>query len=181
MSINLAIILIFAPSATTLLIHETILLMIHPNGEIMRELIAYAIKNSGKQFQPTGCFIVKGNKIVSRGVSSTQKSHDTTAHAEINAMRKLSKSRKNNNLKGYWIYSTQMPCPMCASAIVWSDAEGIVYGWSGKHGWIDVYFRNFNVRKIINIAKRKKSKIHGPFLQYECMNIRGYGKKLGII
>ncbi|MFH1630714.1 MAG: nucleoside deaminase [Candidatus Aenigmatarchaeota archaeon] len=138
--------------------------MIHPSEKIMRERIAYTKRNSGKQIQPTGCFIIKENKIVSKALSSTQKSHDTTAHAEINAIRKLSKSRRNNSLKGYWIYSTQMPCPMCASAIVWSDAEGIIYGWNGKNGWIDVYFKKFNVRKIINMTKRKKIKVFGTFL-----------------
>ncbi|MBN2421551.1 nucleoside deaminase [Candidatus Woesearchaeota archaeon] len=151
--------------------------MNHPNEKVMRELIEYTAKKAGKQSQATGCFILKGNKIVSKAISSTQKSQDTTAHAEINAMRKLSKSRKNNSLKGYWVYSTQKPCPMCASAIVWSEADGVVYGWEGKKGWVDVYFKSLNLSNVvINSSRLKKVKMIGPFLESECLKIKGYKK-----
>jgi tRNA(Arg) A34 adenosine deaminase TadA len=152
--------------------------MKHPSAKIMKHLIRYTIQNSGKNFQPTGCFIVKGNKVVSRGVSSTMKDNDITAHAELNAMRMLSRKRKNIDMNGYWVYTTQIPCPMCASAMAWSEADGLVYGWNGKNGWINEYFGDMNAIKLIfPKIRRKKIKVFGPFLQKNCMKINGYGKK----
>ncbi len=92
----------------------------------MQELIKYTIKKAGNRLFETGCFIVKGGKIVSKAISHVD--HDITAHDEINAIRKLNKIEKSRSLRGCWIYSTQIPCPMCTAAIVWGGAKGIVWG-----------------------------------------------------
>lgn len=145
--------------------------MKHPDKQIMRDLIEYTIKEAGRSLYETGCFIVKGNKIVSKAISHVN--HDLTAHAEINAIRKLNKARKNKTLKGCWIYSTQMPCPMCTAAIIWGDAEGIVWGWDGRWEWNTL---KIHPKKIIKLSK-SKIKLHGPFLEDECLKIKGYRKQ----
>ena len=147
------------------------IIMEHPNEEIMRKLIDYTIKKAGNRRYETGSFIVKGNKIVAKAISHVD--HDVTAHGEINAIRKLNKARNNYSLKGCWIYSTQIPCPMCTAAIVWGEAEGIVYGWDGRHIWGKL---NINPKTILKTAK-KPIKIFGPFLEDECLKIKGYTKR----
>ena len=146
------------------------MVMEHPNKKIMRELIDYTVKKLG--WQRTGCFIVKGNKIISKAISTIEKDKDPTAHGEMNAIRKICRKQKNYHLKDCWIYSTQIPCPMCTSAIVWAEAKGIVYGWDGRHTRKKL---NVDPRMILKTAK-KKIKIFGPFLEDECLKIRGYGK-----
>lgn len=144
--------------------------MKHPNKKIMGELINYTIKNSKEKCE-TGCFIVKRDKIVCKAISTTK--YDPTAHGEINAISKYCKSKKNYYaLKDCWIYTTQIPCPMCTSAIVLAGAKGIVYGWDGRHTWKEL---KFNPKKILKTTK-KSIKIFGPFLDNDCLKIRGYKK-----
>ena len=145
--------------------------MKHPNEKIMRKLIAYTLKKSGEQ--RTGCFIVKDNKIISKAISTVEKDKDPTAHGEMNAIGKLCKKMKNYHLKDCWNYSTQIPCPMCTSVIVWAEAKGIVYGQDGRHTWRKL---NINPKIILKTAK-KKIDVFGPFLENECLKIKGYKKK----
>lgn len=76
-----------------------------------------------------GAVIVKDNEIVSRAHDMEETQQDCTSHAEINAIKAASK-RLGRNLSGCVIISTHEPCPMCASAIVWSGIEEIAFGYS---------------------------------------------------
>jgi tRNA(Arg) A34 adenosine deaminase TadA len=62
---------------------------------------------------------------------------------------------------------------MCVSALVWAEAKGVVYGWDGRYGWGKL---NIDPRKILKTVK-KPIKIFGPFLEDECLKIKGYRKK----
>lgn len=139
----------------------------------MRELIDYSIKNSKGRNQATGCFIVKGNKIISKAISTVGKDKDPTAHGEINAISKICRKQKNYHLKNCWVYSTQIPCPMCVSAIVWAEAKGIVWGWDGRKTWEKL---NISPERILKTSKNK-IQIFGHFLEKECLKIKGYKLK----
>ena len=52
--------------------------MKHPNEKIIKDLIDYTVKKSGGE--RTGCFIVKGDKIISKAISTVEKYKDPTAH-----------------------------------------------------------------------------------------------------
>jgi tRNA(adenine34) deaminase len=147
--------------------------MKHPNEKIMRELIAWTKKNSKGINDSLGCFVVKGDKIISKGISKVGRYKDPTAHGEMNAIRTICRKQKNYHLKNCWIYSTQIPCPMCTSLIVWSEAKGIVWGWDGMHTWGKL---NINPEVILKTSK-KKIEIYGNFLEDECLKIKGYTKK----
>ncbi|MFT4308683.1 MAG: nucleoside deaminase [Candidatus Woesearchaeota archaeon] len=145
--------------------------MDHPNEQIMRELIEFTVEASGRQ--RTGCFIVKGDEVISRAVSTVEEDQDPTAHGEMNAVRALCRNQKNYHLKDCWVYSTQIPCPMCTSALVWAEAKGVVYGWDGRHTWGKL---DIDPRTILRTAKRP-IQVFGPFLENECLRIDGYEKK----
>ena len=147
--------------------------MKHPNEKIMKELIKYTLKKPN-DYGRTGCFIVKGNKIISKAVSAVEKYKDPTAHAEMNAIKKICRKQKNYHLKNCWIYSTQIPCPMCTSAIVWTEAKGIVWGWDGRHTWSNKLNMNPNI--ILKTAKNK-IEMFGHFLEDECLKIKEYKNK----
>ncbi len=55
-------------------------------------------------------------------------SHDPTAHAEVNAIRKACKAKKNHDLSGCILYTTCYPCPMCLSACIWANIKTVYYG-----------------------------------------------------
>jgi len=147
--------------------------MKHPNEKIMKKLIEYTKKNNRGKDNSSGCFVVKGDKIISRGISTVGIYKDPTAHGEMNAIRKICRKQKNYHLKNCWIYSTQIPCPACASVIVWTEAKGIVWGWDGRHTWGKL---NIEPKIILKTAK-KKIDICGHFLEDECLKIKGYTKK----
>ncbi|WP_333861918.1 nucleoside deaminase [Clostridium sp.] len=67
---------------------------------------------------PVGVVIVKDNSIISRAYNLKETLKDSTAHAEILAIRSASEVVKNWRLKDCSMYVTLEPCPMCAGAIL---------------------------------------------------------------
>lgn len=76
-----------------------------------------------------GAIIVKGSEVITLAHDQDKTNNDPTSHAEMNALRVASLKLKGN-LEGCTIISTHEPCPMCASAIVWSGIRKVVYGYS---------------------------------------------------
>ena len=82
---------------------------------------------------PFGAVLVKGEHIVAQGHNTTKTSSDVSAHAEINVFRSWMQQQGSyslNVLKGYTLYTTGEPCPMCAAACVWAGVSEIVFGAS---------------------------------------------------
>lgn len=101
--------------------------MKHPNKEIMQKAI-----NLAKKKRSVACIIVKDNKIIAQTITTVFTEHQPFRHAEINAIEKACKKLKSFDLSNCWLYTTYEPCPMCASACVWANLKGIVYGASMK-------------------------------------------------
>ena len=86
-----------------------------------------------KEGGPFGAVIVdKEGKIISTGNNKVLKTNDPTAHAEIVAIRNACKKLKTNDLSDYILYSSCEPCPMCLSAIIWSNIKTMYYGCTRK-------------------------------------------------
>ena len=79
---------------------------------------------------PYGAVIVKDNEVVVKGYNTVRRDSDPSAHAEMNVIRSLTAKIKNPSLDGYTIYATGEPCPMCATACVWTGLAEIVIGAS---------------------------------------------------
>jgi tRNA(Arg) A34 adenosine deaminase TadA len=54
--------------------------------------------------------------------------HDPTAHAEVGVIRLATKKLQRTNLKGYTLYTTIHPCPMCMAACLWAALDRVVHG-----------------------------------------------------
>jgi tRNA(adenine34) deaminase len=91
-----------------------------------------ALAEAKKGDSPYGAVIVKDNAVVALAHNTVRRDNDASAHAEINVIRSLTAKIKNPYLEGYSIYTTGEPCPMCATACVWSGLSEIVYGASIK-------------------------------------------------
>jgi len=76
---------------------------------------------------PFGAVIVRDGKVLSKGHNTVLKSHDPTAHAEINAIRDACSQVGEHHLTGAILFSNFEPCPMCLSAIYWADIREIYY------------------------------------------------------
>lgn len=100
----------------------------------MNDLLDIAANEAGEGVEnkdggPFGAVIVDSNgNIISKGHNMVLSSNDPTAHAEVVAIRKACLKLKTHDLSGYTIYSSCEPCPMCLSAIIWSNIKCIYFG-----------------------------------------------------
>ena len=83
--------------------------------------------NEGKG-GPFGAVITRNGKIITVASNTVISSHDASAHAEINAIRKAGKILGKHDLSDCEIYATGYPCPMCLSAIIWANIKKVYYG-----------------------------------------------------
>jgi guanine deaminase len=77
---------------------------------------------------PFGAVVVKDGQVVAAGHNQVLINHDSTAHAEIVAIRKAEKTLATHDLSACEIYTTCYPCPMCLSAILWARIKTVHYG-----------------------------------------------------
>jgi tRNA(adenine34) deaminase len=81
---------------------------------------------------PVGSVIVKDGVVIGKAHNLKETLRDSTAHAEILAIREASKYVGDWRLSGTEMYVTLEPCPMCASAIVQSRISKIYIGTFNK-------------------------------------------------
>ena len=107
-----------------------------------------AIKEAEKAYKknevPVGCVIVKNNKILAKTHNLKENKHSALYHAELIAIKKVSKKLKNWRLIDCEMYITMQPCPMCASAIKQSRIKKIYYGTDNKNNNISNEILNEN-------------------------------------
>ena len=77
---------------------------------------------------PFGAVVVKDGIIIGRGSNRVLGNNDPTAHAEITAIRDACRNINSHDLSNCEIYTTCFPCPMCLSAIIWSNIKKVYYG-----------------------------------------------------
>jgi tRNA(Arg) A34 adenosine deaminase TadA len=95
--------------------------------DFMRLAIQAAWQGLEKGEMPFGACIVGQERIIAVAHNSAKAEMDTTAHAEVQAIREASRRLQRLELTGATIYSTCEPCPMCFTACVWAKLERIVY------------------------------------------------------
>jgi len=90
------------------------------------------LENNYNNGGPFGAVIVKDGVILSSAHNTVIESKDATAHAEINAIRKASQKLNTHDLTGCILYTSAEPCPMCLSAIIWSNIKIVYYANTKK-------------------------------------------------
>ena len=90
---------------------------------------------------PFGACVVKDGKIIGKGSNHVLNDNDPTAHAEIMAIRDACKNIRSYDLSDCEIYTSCFPCPMCLSAIIWSNIKKVYYG-NTKEDAANIGFRD---------------------------------------
>ncbi len=98
---------------------------------------------------PFGACIVKNGKIIGKGSNHVLKNNDPTAHAEIMAIRDACKKIHSYDLSNCELYTSCYPCPMCLSAIIWSNIKKVYYG-NTKEDAANIGFRDDLIYSFIN-------------------------------
>lgn len=105
------------------------------------------ITNAGGPF---GACIVKEGKIIGQGSNNVLINNDPTAHAEVMAIRDACKNIGTYDLSGCELYTSCYPCPMCLSAIIWSNIKMVYYG-NTKEDAASIGFRDDFIYKYISM------------------------------
>ena len=112
------------------------------NHEFMDVAIDLSDDNFEKNYGgPFGAVVVKNGKIIGRGINRVLKNNDPTAHAEIIAIRRACSKLETYDLTGCELYTSCYPCPMCLSAIIWSNIKTVYYA-NTKEDAADIGFRD---------------------------------------
>lgn len=95
--------------------------------EFMLEAIIQAKKSLSEGGIPIGSVLVKNNVIIGRGHNKRVQEQDPILHAEIDCLRNAGRI---GSYKGTVLYSTLMPCYLCAGAVVQFGIEKVIVGES---------------------------------------------------
>jgi creatinine deaminase len=93
----------------------------------MKAAIDEAKKGLSEGGIPIGSVLVKGTKIVGRGHNQRVQKKSQVLHAEIDCLQNAGRIA---SFKGTVLYSTLMPCYLCAGAAVQFDITKVVAGES---------------------------------------------------
>lgn len=88
------------------------------------ELAAANVKEGG---QPFGAVLVKEDKIVAEGVNELHMKYDVSGHAELLAIRRAQEQLQTSELKGFTMYASGCPCPMCLTSMYFVGIEDVYY------------------------------------------------------
>ncbi len=137
----------------------------------MRLAMRKALAGIKKGQAPFGAVIVKQGQVLACAHNTGWGATDSTAHAEINAIRAACRRLKSIDLSGCVIYSTCEPCPMCLSACHWARIKRIVFGCRIQ----DAAQAGFNELKISSARLKKLGRagfvIRGDLLRTECSRL----------
>lgn len=76
---------------------------------------------------PVGAVVVLNDRIIGEGWNQPISAQDSTAHAEIIALRQACQSQQNYRLPGAELFVTLEPCVMCAGALVHARINRLVF------------------------------------------------------
>ena len=65
---------------------------------------------------------------VMRSLNAVARQNDPSAHAELRCVRRACRKLGIFSLRGYTLYTTCEPCPMCMANALWAGLDRVVYG-----------------------------------------------------
>ena len=114
---------------------------------------------------PVGAILVDDEGVaISTGANEREATGDSTAHAEIVAIREASLKRGNWNLEDLTLVVTLEPCVMCAGAIRAARIKRVVFG-----AWDELAGASGSVYDILRDPRLGKPvEVIGGVLEQEC-------------
>ncbi len=139
----------------------------------MEEALKEAYKAYEKKETPIGAVIVKNGEIIARAHNQTEELNDSTAHAEILAIRQASEKLGGWRLIDCDLYVTMEPCIMCSGAIVNSRIKKLIIGTKHiknahtkkQHEFKLDYYETSNVEVYFGVLKDECSNILQEFFK----------------
>lgn len=124
---------------------------------------------------PFGAVITKDGEVIAVASNHVLGNCDSTAHAEIEAIRKAEQKLGTHDLTGCELYATGYPCPMCLGAIIWAnikkiyvcglpeDAEKIGFRDDFIYKFIQNGMKDGNVLEIVETDRRPAQELYAEY------------------
>ena len=99
------------------------------DGTCLRRAIALSAEAAAKGNRPFGAVVVTADgTVLAEAHNDNAATGDCSAHAEVNALRRIDMRTAREKLAGATMYASGEPCVMCAGAIFWSGIRRVVFG-----------------------------------------------------
>jgi cytosine deaminase len=130
----------------------------------MDKYLAAAIEEAKKGLEeggiPIGSVLVKDEKIIARGHNKRVQENNPMVHAEIDC---LINAGRIGSYKGTILYSTLMPCYLCAGAVVQFGIKKVVAGESKTFPGAVEFMNQHNV-EVIDMNNSECIKMMAEFI-----------------
>ena len=129
--------------------------------DFMAEAIAQARQGLSEGGIPIGSVIVKDRQIVGRGHNKRVQDNDPVTHAEIDCLRNAGRI---GNYKDTTLYSTLMPCYLCAGAVVQFGIKKVIAGESETFAGAKEFMESHGV-EVIDLNLDECKQLMSNFIQ----------------
>lgn len=127
----------------------------------MKAAIEEARKSLSEGGIPIGSVLVKKGQIIGRGHNKRVQQNDPIMHAEIDCLRNAGRIGKYIETV---LYSTLMPCYLCAGAIVQFGIKKVVVGESENFSGAKDFLTSHGV-KVVDLNLNKCKQLMKKFIQ----------------
>ena len=128
--------------------------------EFMQAALDEAEKSLSEKGIPIGSVLVKDNQIVGRGHNQRVQKNNPILHAEIDC---LQNAGRIGNYQGITLYSTLMPCYLCAGAIVQFGIKKVIVGESKNFLGAKEFMENHDI-EVINLDLSQAKEMMNNFI-----------------
>ncbi len=129
--------------------------------DFMAEAIAQAKQGLSEGGIPIGSVIVKDGQIVGKGHNKRVQDSDPVTHAEIDCLRNAGRI---GNYKDTTLYSTLMPCYLCAGAVVQFGIKKVIAGESETFAGAKEFMQSHGV-EVIDLNLDECKELMSNFIQ----------------
>jgi len=129
--------------------------------EFMKAAIGEAKKGLGEGGIPIGSVLVKDGKIIGRGHNRRVQENDPIIHAEIDCLRNAGRI---GSYRGTTLYSTLMPCYLCAGAVVQFRIPKVIAGESETFPGAREFMESHGV-EVTDLGLEECNKLMQEFIQ----------------
>lgn len=115
----------------------------------MRKLIEESLREARKAFKkgevPVGCVIFRGEEVIAKAHNLVERLKDPTAHAEMLAIKKATRTLGEKYLVECEAVITLEPCVMCSYAFILSKIKKVYFlALDEKHGGVVSVYNLFD-------------------------------------
>jgi len=139
----------------------------------MAEIVAFTARTMESASPvPFGALIVntKTGEMLMRAVNAVRAENDPSSHAEVRTVRKATRKLKTPSLKGYTMYTTCEPCPMCMANALWAGLDRVVFGATIKDASKHCKQIYVPAREVLRRSDMA-CVVDGPILRAECYRL----------